>query len=164
MLSLIKCTICLSYTSPIVFCPLLPLCCTRMKLLSARTPNANGAWIFYSDNWDQKPLRLRISPTLNFITDKGERKQHFSWYIILCRPPCLWAPAERHTERRGVNGKLIFVPLYFSLGADSPQRQTVDEVSYQGLCFCISIKEFWGPLKSIRRRGNKDRRSVRSHG
>lgn len=147
MLNLIRCAIHLSYTNPIVFCPLPPLCCTRMMLLSARTHNANGAWIFYSDNWDQKPLRLGISPTLNFITYKDERKQHFSWYIILSVHR-VYGPQQNTTQRGGgVNGKLIFLPLYFSSGADSPQRQTVDEVSYQVFAFVSPSKSSGDPWR-----------------
>lgn len=119
MLSLIRCAIHLSYTSPIVFCPLLPLCCTRMKLLSARTRNANGAWIFYSDNWDQKPLRLGISPTLNFITYKDERKQHFSWYIILSVHH-VYGPQQNTTQRGGGS-----MGNWFSYRCISLQGQTV---------------------------------------
>lgn len=163
MLSLIRCAIHLSYTSPIVFCPLLPLCCTRMKLLSARTRNANGAWIFIQiteikNLWDSESLPLwTSSPTKTKENNTFPGTSFFPSTMFM-------GPSRTPHKEEGGQWEIDFLTAVFLFRGRRSSKTDCRWGELPGLCFCISIKEFWGPLKSIRRWGNKDRRSARSHG
>lgn len=73
-------------------------------------------------------------------------------------------PSRTPHKEEGGQWEIDFLTAVFLFRGRRSSKTDCRWGELPGLCFCISIKEFWGPLKSIRRWGNKDRRSARSHG